>query len=164
MELEITENIIRGSIVYQLKNAFGDTYKYYDEEIEQGFVRPSFHVSRIDVISRKGYTGNQHKLVDNTYNYVIKYFTNEKNGKIKDINDKIDKLKEVFSYLEIVNIKDGKVYSKQSRINDITVIVSDSVLLFQISFPIRTVQYLEVDKVKNNYFEQHIINKEKEEE
>lgn len=164
MELEVTENIIRGSIVYQLKNAFGDNYKYYDEEIEQGFERPSFHVSRIDLISRKGYTGNQHKLVDNNYNYLIKYFTNEKNGKIKDINDKIDKLREVFNYLEIVNFKDGKAYSKPNRVNDITVNISDGVLLFQMSFPMRTMQYLEVDKVKENYLEQHIINKEKEEE
>lgn len=164
MELEITENIIRGSIIYQLKNAFGDTYKYYDEEIEQGFQKPSFHVSRIDLISRKGYTGNQHRLVDNTYNYVIKYFTNEEYGKVKDINDKIDKLKDIFNYLEIVNFKDGKAYSKPNRINDINVTVSDGVLLFQIGFPMRTIQYLEVDKVKNNYLEQHIINKEKEEE
>lgn len=164
MELEITENIIRGSIVYQLRNAFGDTYKYYDEEIEQGFQKPSFHVSKIDNISRKGYTGHQHKLVDDTYRYVIKYFTNEKNGKIKDINDKIDKLREVFSYLEIVNFKEDKVYVKPNRINDITVTVSDDTLLFQISFPIRRIQYLEIDKVKSLTLEQHIIIKEKEED
>jgi hypothetical protein len=164
MELEITENIIRGSIVYALKNAFGDSYKYYDEEIEQGFEKPSFHVSRINLTSRKGYTGHEHRLVDNTYRYVIKYFTDEKFGKIKDINDKIDKLREIFNYLEIVNIVDKKVYKKENRINDITVTVSDGVLLFEISFPIRTMQYLEIDKVKSNMLEQHIINKEKEEE
>ena len=164
MELEITENIIRGSIVYALKNAFGDSYKYYDEEIEQGFEKPSFHISRINLTSRKGYTGHEHKLVDNTYRYVIKYFTDEKFGKIKDINDKIDKLREIFNYLEIVNIVDKKVYKKENRINDITVTVSDGVLLFEISFPIRTMQYLEIDKVKSNMLEQHIINKEKEEE
>ena len=163
MELEITENIIKGSIIYQLKNAFGGNYKYYDEEIEQGFERPSFHVSRIDLISRKGYTGHQYKLVDNTYNYVIKYFTDERNGKVKDINDKIDKLREVFNYLEIVNFKEGIAYSKPNRINDITVNVSDGVLLFQISFPMRTVQYLNIDKVKTNTLEQHIINNEREE-
>ena len=32
-----------------------------------------------------------------------------KNNKIKDINDKIDELKQIFNYLEIVNIKDNKV-------------------------------------------------------
>lgn len=164
MNIEVTENIIRGSIIYQLKQAFGDSYKYYDEEIEQGFEKPSFHVSRVDGTSRKGYTGNNYKLVDNDYRYVIKYFTANKNNKLGDINDKIDELKQIFSYLELVNFKDGKVYSKLNRINDITVTVSDSVLLFQISFPIITIQHMEVDKVKNNYLEQHIINKEKEEE
>ena len=164
MELEITENIIRGSIVYQLKNAFGDTYNYYDEEIEQGFKKPSFHISRVDTTSRKGYTGHQHKIIDNTHRYVIKYFTDESYSKIKDINNKIDKLKEVFNYLEIVNFVDGKVYSCLNRINDITITVSDGTLLFQISFPIRTIQYMDIDKVKQNYLEQHIINKEKEEE
>ena len=37
MNLEITENIIRGSIVNQLKTIFGEDYKYYDEEIVQDF-------------------------------------------------------------------------------------------------------------------------------
>lgn len=163
MNIEITENIIRGSIVYALKNAFGEDYKYYDEEIPQGFQKPSFAVSRVDNTSRKGYTGHEYKLVDDTYRYVIKYFTNEKYSKIKDINDKIDVLKKTFSYLDIVNFKDGKVYSKPNRINDISITESDGTLLFQISFPIRTVQCLELDKVKTNILKTHIINKEKEE-
>lgn len=164
MNIEITENIIRGSIVYALKNAFGDSYKYYDEEIPQGFEKPSFGVSRVDNTSRKGYTGHEYKLVDDTYRYVIKYFTDEKYSKIKDINDKIDVLKKTFKYLEIVNIKEGKVYSKLNRINDITITESDGTLLFQISFPIRTVEYMNYDKVKTNELVTHIINKEKEEE
>ena len=164
MNIEITENIIRGSIIYQLKQTFGDSYKYYDEEIEQGFEKPSFHVSRIDNISRKGYTGNQHKLVDNTYRYVIKYFTAEKNNKIKDINDKIDELKQIFSYLEIINIRDNRVKSKFNRINSIEITQSDGVLLFQINFPIRTVEYVPINKVKTNTLVEHIINNDKEEE
>ena len=104
MNIEITENIIRGSIVYALKNAFGNSYKYYDEEIPQGFETPSFGVSRVDNIARKGYTGHEYKMTDNTYRYVIKYFTNEKYSKVKDINDKIDALKQIFKYLEIINI------------------------------------------------------------
>lgn len=164
MNIEITENIIRGSIVYALKNAFGDSYKYYDEEIPQGFEKPSFGVSRVDNTSRKGYTGHEYKLVDDAYRYVIKYFTDEKYSKIKDINDKIDVLKKTFKYLEIVNIKEGKVYSKLNRVNDITITESDGTLLFQISFPIRTVEYMNYDKVKTNELVTHIINKEKEEE
>lgn len=164
MNINITENIIRGSIIYQLNKAFGDSYKYYDEEITQGFEKPSFHVSRIDSISRKGYTGHQHKLIDNTYRYVIKYFTDKEYGKVADINDKIDELKNIFNYLEIVNIRDDKVYSKLSRINNINITVSDDVLLFEISFPIQTIEYMVIDKVKTYTLQQHIINKEKEEE
>lgn len=164
MNIEITENIIRGSIVYALKNAFGDSYKYYDEEIPEGFEKPSFGVSRVDNTSRKGYTGHEYKIVDDTYRYVIKYFTNEKYSKVKDINEKIDVLKKTFRYLDIVNIVGDKVYSKPNRINDITIEESDETLLFQISFPIRTVEYLNLDKVKTNTLVTHIINKEKEEE
>lgn len=164
MNIEITENIIRGSIVYALKNAFGDSYKYYDEEIPEGFEKPSFGVSRVDNTSRKGYTGHEYKIVDDTYRYVIKYFTNEKYSKVKDINEKIDVLKKTFRYLDIVNIVGNKVYSKSNRINDITIEESDGTLLFQISFPIRTVEYLNLDKVKTNTLVTHIINKEKEEE
>lgn len=163
MNIEITENIIRGSIVYALKNAFGDEYEYYDEEIVQEFKKPSFAVSRVDNTSRKGYTGHEYKLVDDTYRYVIKYFTNEKYAKVKDINDKIDVLKKTFAYLDIVNFDGDKVYSKPNRINEITIEESDGTLLFQIAFPIRTVQYLELDKVKTNELKTHIINKEKEE-
>nr|DAT28974.1 MAG TPA: tail completion protein [Caudoviricetes sp.] len=148
MKIEITENIITGSIIYNLKEVFGDKYKYYDEEIIQGFQRPSFSVSKVDIITSKGYTGHQYQLTDNTYRYVIKYFTDEKFNKIKDINDKIDKLKQIFKYLNIINIKEDKVYSKLNRINSINITESDGTLLFQITFPLRTVEYLEIDKVK----------------
>ena len=163
MNLEITENIIRGSIVNQLKTIFGEDYKYYDEEIVQGFEKPSFHVKQVDDISRKGYTGHQYQFTDDTYRYVIKYFSNEQFAIIKDINDKIDALKKGFKYLEIVNIDKSSVYSKSNRINEITVTISDNVLLFQIEFPIRTVEYLQLDTVKTNTLLTHIINKEKEE-
>lgn len=162
MNIEINENIILGSIIYALSQEFGDGYHYYDEEIEQGFEKPSFHVQRIDNNHRKGYTGHQYQLKDDNYRYEIKYFTNIKDNKIKDINDKIDKLKSIFRYLEIVNFVDDKVYSKANRINNIEVTIVDGVLHFDLLFPIRTIMYLDMDKVKTNYLDKHIINKEKE--
>ena len=162
MNIEITENIILGSIIYALSNRFGNNYHYYDEEIEQGFEKPSFHVQKIDDNSKKGYTGHQYHLTDDIYRYEIKYFTDNKNNKVKDINDKIDELKQLFRYLEIVNIGGDKVYSKCNRINNIEVIIVDKVLHFDIVFPMRTIQYLDIDKVKTNYLDKHIINKEKE--
>ena len=162
MNIEITENIILGSIIYALSNRFGNNYHYYDEEIEQGFEKPSFHVQKIDDNSKKGYTGHQYHLTDDIYRYEIKYFTDDKNNKVKDINDKIDELKQLFRYLEIVNIDGDKVYSKYNRINNIEVTIVDKVLHFDIVFPMRTIQYLDIDKVKTNYLDKHIINKEKE--
>lgn len=162
MNIEITENIILGSIIYALSNHFGDNYHYYDEEIEQGFEKPSFHVQKIDDNSKKGYTGHQYHLTDDIYRYEIKYFTDNKDNKVKDINDKIDELKQLFRYLEIVNIDGDKVYSKCNRINNIEVTIVDKVLHFDIVFPMRTIQYLDMDKVKTNYLDKHIINKEKE--
>jgi len=162
MNIEITENIILGSIIYALSQEFGDSYNYYDEEIEQGFEKPAFHVQKIDNNSKKGYTGHQHLLTDDTYRYEIKYFTDSKDNKVKDINDKVDKLKQLFRYLEIVNFVDNKVYSKSNRINTIEVTIVDKVLHFDIVFPMRTIQYLDIDKVKTNYLTKHIINKEKE--
>ena len=156
MNIEIKENIIMGSIIYSLKNKFGNDYKYYDEVIEENFDRPSFHVYRIDDISNKGYTGNQHKMVDDSYRYVIKYFPSEKLTVMKDINDKIDSLKELFEYLNIINIvpneKTGKndIYSKPNRINSINATTSEGVLLFEIQFNIRTIKYTEKDKVGAN--------------
>ena len=79
------------------------------------------------------------------------------------MNDKIDVLKKTFSYLELINIVDNKVYTQYNRINEINISESDGTLLFEIVFPIRTIQYFNLDKVKTNTLETHIINKEKEE-
>lgn len=156
MNIEITENIIRGSIIYALKNKFGNDYKYYDELIEEGFIRPSFHVYRIDEISIKGYTGNEHKMKDDSYRYVIKYFPSERQLVMKDINDKLDILKELFEYLNIINIVHNEeedkddIYSKPNRVNSIAVTTSEGVLLFEIQFGVRTIRYTEKDKVEAN--------------
>ena len=156
MNIEVTENILVGSIVYQLSQFFGEDYTYYTEELEQGFKRPAFHVSRVDNTSRKGYTGHQYKLRDDDYRFVIKYFTDVKDKEKEDINNKIDDLKKLFDYLYIVNFNEEKVYSKANRINSISVTVQEDVLFFEMVIPIRTVMYLDIDKVKDNYLTENI--------
>ena len=151
MNIEITENILIGSFIYQLKEFFGKDYTYYSEELEQGFKRPSFHVSRIDDIHSKGYTGHQYKMRDDNYRFLIKYFTNVKDREKEDINNKIDNLKNLFDYLHIINIKDGKVYSKPNRISSINISIQEDVLFFEVVVPVRTVIYLDINKVKENY-------------
>lgn len=156
MNIEITENIIRGSIIYALHNKFGDSYKYYDENIDQGFEKPSFHVFRFDAINKKGYTGNEYSFENTSYRFRIKYFSNENYKVVEDNNNKIDDLKQLFKYLEIVNIDGDKVYSKSNRVNQIEYITEDGVLIFDLLLDIRTLQHLEISKVKANVLTEDI--------
>ena len=157
--IEVTENIITGSIVYALNQAFGNTYKVYDEVIEEGFVKPSFHVYRIGDLNRKGYTGIGYRMENDSYRFVIKYFPSEQGTTMKDINDKINLLKQLFRYINIINfvteLNDNDeevevIYSKPNRVNDITITTSEGILLFELQFDIRTVEYTEKDKVLTN--------------
>lgn len=163
--IEITENIIIGSIIYQLKKKFGTSYKYYDTLIEEGFERPSFYVYRVNGIHKGQYNGKEYRFKNDNYIYVIRYFPNIKSdGDITgNINDRIDDLKEVFEYLEIVNIienedpkEDPEVYTSYNHINNIEYRVEDNVLQFQITFDVRTLKKVESEKVRENYLSQFI--------
>lgn len=157
--IEVSENIIKSSIIYALKQVFGKNYKYYDELIPENFEKPSFAVSKVDSASRKGYTGHQYKFRDNSYRYLIKYFTNEKLNIIEDLNNKTDILEDIFEYLNIVNLQeDGTMISEPNRINNIDVTISDGVLLFQIQFPVRKVKTSNINKVKENILVQYVKN------
>ena len=81
--MEITEDIIVGSIIKQLKDHFGNTYKYYDTLIEEGFIRPSFYVYRVNDIHKKQYTGSEYRFKNDNYIYVIRYFPSNEISSIK---------------------------------------------------------------------------------
>lgn len=155
--MEITEDIIVGSIIKQLKDHFGNTYKYYDTLIEEGFIRPSFYVYRVNDIHKKQYTGSEYRFKNDNYIYVIRYFpSNDRSyDRTSNINNIIDDLKEVFEYLEIVNItqeqgKDPVITKQFNHINNIEINVVDNVLQFQIEFDLRTVKLPTVNKVEEN--------------
>ena len=155
----VSENIIKSSIIYALKQKFGDKYKYYDELIPENFKKPSFGISKIDSFSRKGYTGQKYKFKDNSYRYLIKYFTDEKLLINEDLNNKTDELEEVFEYLNIINLaENNNIISFPNRINDINVTISDQVLLFEIQFPIRKIKISEQEKVKENILTEYVKN------
>lgn len=161
INIEVTDNIIIGSAIYNIKESFGTRYRYYDELIEEGFERPSFHVYRITGINRKGYTGNSYKMEDNSYRLLIKYFPEEKDNRMEDINNKIDELKKIFKYFNIINIveeegEEDVIYSKPNRVNEISYTTSEGVLLFEIQLDIRTVQYLEAIKVEANILDMNV--------
>lgn len=157
--MEITEDIIVGSIIKQLKNHFGNTYKYYDTLIEEGFIRPSFYVYRVNDIYKKQYTGSEYRFKNDNYIYVIRYFpSNDRSyDRTSNINGIIDDLKEVFEYLEIVNIipsevegEEDTINTQYNHINNIEINVVDNVLQFQMEFDLRTVKLPTVNKVEEN--------------
>ena len=157
--MEITEDIIVGSIIKQLKDHFGNTYEYYDTLIEEGFIRPSFYVYRVNDIHKKQYTGSEYRFKNDNYIYVIRYLpSNDRSyDRTSNINNIIDDLKEVFEYLEIVNIipsevegKDPTINTQYNHINNIEINVVDNILQFQIEFDLRTVKLPTVNKVEEN--------------
>lgn len=155
--MEITEDIIVGSIIKQLKDHFGNSYKYYDTLIEEGFIRPSFYVYRVNDIYKKQYSGSEYRFKNDNYIYVIRYFPpNDRSfDRTSNINGVVDDLKDVFEYLEIVNItevegKDPTIDKQFNHINNIEINVVDNVLQFQIEFDLRTIKQPTVNKVQEN--------------
>lgn len=155
--MEITEDIIVGSIIKQLKDHFGNSYKYYDTLIEEGFIRPSFYVYRVNDIHKKQYSGSEYRFKNDNYIYVIRYFPpNDRSfDRTSNINGVVDDLKDVFEYLEIVNItgvegEDPKIDKQFNHINNIEINVVDNVLQFQIEFDLRTIKQPTVNKVQEN--------------
>lgn len=148
----ITENIIRGSIVKQLKDHFGNDYTYYPEQVPQGFKKKSFHVHRVTNIITKQYQGHQYQFENNGYIYVIRYFPIDSTEEVKECNDVLDDLKRLFKTLTVYNIDDRngeKVeLTKPTHIKSRTVENSDGVLQFIIGFDIRTVDVIKKDKVQ----------------
>ena len=136
MRVEITLDILVGSIVNQLRETFGEEdYKYYDKVITEGFEKPSFSVTMINNISTRQYAGNELTLMSDSYRFGIYYFYSDN---FLD-NDEIRK-----EQIKVSNL----VFQE----------VDTGVLLCQIELPVKTVILHEVTKV--NSLKNDIINKE----
>lgn len=160
MRVEITLDILVGSIVNQLKDTFGEDYKYYDKVITQGFEKPSFSVTMINNISTRQYAGNELTLMSDSYRFGIYYFYSDKYPNKKEVWDVMDKLKLNFQFLTIVNFLDNdEIRKEQIKVSNLVFQEVDTgVLLCQIELPVKTVILNEVTKV--NSLKNDIINKE----
>lgn len=152
MNIYINENIVRSSIVKMLSEKY-PTIEIYKEQVPQGFKTPSFHVYRINVSMSRGYQGHGYNFDTNAYNYVIRYFPASKDRPIEEINDIITDLSVLFKDVIIYNIIEGK----EEESEKITIPVhttrrdaetQDNILTFVISFNIRTVDVIDLEKVK----------------
>lgn len=151
----INENIVLSSIVKQLNDKFNKpnrVYEIYKEQVPQGFKKPSFHVRRILLNPIKEYQGTEYKFLKNVYNYIIRYFPKSSDEPISEINDIIDDLrllfKDVIIYNNNSNNGEEEIITSPVHIRNMTAEVIDEVLQFNISFNIRTVDIIDIDKVK----------------
>ena len=73
-------NSILNAVTAQLHSTFGDDYKYYVENVQQGMVRPCFTVDVISPIQRSKNT----VLYDRTMPLVVHYFGGKPTTNKKD--------------------------------------------------------------------------------
>lgn len=145
--MNITENIIRDSVVRNLSKTFGTTYKYYKEDVPEGFFKPSFVVQRI-LSTRNDGMKMKKKMYEQTYDYVISYFATNDRGNtfIQECNDVLDQLYQVFEYLEV---KDNENVVSKVRTGETTGEIIEGILRFNVSVYVRLYTDKERDKIQS---------------
>jgi len=124
----LTKDIIDGVSV-KLNELFGDGYKIYTNNVEQGLEMPCFFIKTLP--------SNKKKLIGNRYenelNLVIHTMLEEKLEELNNISDKLYELE----YITLLNHDMLKGYNMKTEI-------SDDVLLFFITYKYFT--YKEIQK------------------
>lgn len=90
-------NKVLQAVTKQLGESFGNSYKYYIENVEQGMVKPCF---TIDVLETSGRSRNATQY-DRIIPLVIHYFNDKQKSLKKDSYDMGEKLSEAIEYLPI---------------------------------------------------------------
>ena len=88
-------NAVLNAITTQLHANFGDTYKYYLENVEQNLYKPCFTIDTIIPLQRS----KSPVLYDRTIPVVIHYFTENKKDTKKDCYDVAERVVECLEYL-----------------------------------------------------------------
>lgn len=114
-------NEIVDSILSAIKSEFGETYKIYTHQQEQGFIKPCFFVQILSLTNER-FMGNRF-FSKNEFN--IKYLinANEENNNLTEVFEKLN------NCLEIITI-DGDLV----RGSDIKCVISEEGINFSISY------------------------------
>ena len=88
-------NKILDAITIRLHSTFGDNYKYYMENIEQGLSKPCFTVDTLIPLQRR----KSPVLYDRTMPMVIHYFTEDKQDTKADCYAKAEQIVECLEHL-----------------------------------------------------------------
>ncbi len=83
------------AVTKQLGTTFGTTYQYYVEDIEQGVVKPCFHVAPRITLQRS----KSPVLYDRTVPIVVHYFSDNLNNLKKDCYAMGERVTECLEYL-----------------------------------------------------------------
>lgn len=88
-------NDILSAITKQLGQTFGNSYKYYVENVEQNLKKPCFTVDILNASERS----KSKVLYDRTMPIVIHYFTDNDEAIKTDCYDMVERIKECIEYL-----------------------------------------------------------------
>ena len=88
-------NSILNSVTKQLGTTFGDSYRYYVEDVEQGLKKPCFTVDLLIPLQRS----KSPILYDRTMPIVVHYFSDSKNNIKEDCYRMSERIVESLEYL-----------------------------------------------------------------
>lgn len=92
-------NKVLNSVTVQLHSTFGDSYKYYVENVEQNLTKPCFTIDTIIPLQRS----KSPVLYDRTMPMVIHYFSEDKKDTKTDCYAKAEQIVECMEYLPFQN-------------------------------------------------------------
>lgn len=124
-------NKLLDAITIQLHTTFGDSYRYYVEDVEQNLTKPCFTIDTIIPLSRS----KSHVLYDRTMPMVVHYFTGDKKDTKKDCYRVAEQLAECLEYLPFEN--------KLLRGQDISWQIVDDVLQVFVTYKFTTIKVTE---------------------
>lgn len=122
-------NDVLNAITTQLHTAFGDSYRYYVEDVEQHLTKPCFTIDTIIPLQRS----KSPFLYERTMPMVIHYFTDDKKDTKKDCYAKAESVVECLEYLPFKNTI--------LRGEDISWQIVDEVLQVFITYKFTTVKF-----------------------
>ena len=121
-------NKILDAITTQLHANFGNSYRYYVEDVEQNLTKPCFTIDTLIPLQRS----RSPKLYDRTMPMVIHHFTGDKKDTKKDCYGVAEQLVECLEYLSFENTL--------LRGEDISWQIVDDVLQVFVTYRFRTIK------------------------
>ena len=110
-------NLILNAITKQLGTTFGDSYRYYVENVEQGLRKPCFTVDLLKPIQRS----KSPTLYDRTMPIVIHYFGDSESNTKNNCYNVGEQVTECLEYLSVPRFALGKSKLGQTRFGSVKI-------------------------------------------